>query len=75
MKKALRKKAYLLKPVVIVGQNGPTDSVLYEIDVSLTSHQLTKIRIRGGNKNERYNLCLKIQQKLKAELVHHIGFI
>ena len=75
MKKALRKKAYSLKPVVIVGQNGLTDLVLYEINVSLTSHQLIKIRIGGGNKNERYNLCLKIQQKLKAELVHQIGFI
>ena len=74
-KKALRKKAYSLKPVVIVGQNGLTDSVLYEIDVFLTSHQLIKIRIRAGNKNERYNLCLKRQQKLKAELVHQIGFI
>ena len=61
--------------MVIVGQNGLTELVLYEINVSLTSHQLIKIRIRGGNKNERYNLCLKIQQKLKAELVHQIGFI
>ena len=74
-KKILRKKAYSLKPIVMVGRNGLTDAVLAEIDVSLTSHGLIKIRIRGGNKNERYNLCLKIQQKLKAELVHQIGFI
>ena len=53
------KKAYSLKPVLIVCQNGLTDSVLDEIDVSLTSHELMKIRIRGGNKNERYNLCFK----------------
>ena len=74
-KNILRKKGYSLKPVVMVGKNGLTDAVLSEIDVSLTSHELIKIRIRGGNKNERYNLCLKIQQKLKAELVHQIGFI
>ena len=74
-KKILRKKGYSLKPVIIVGKNGLTDAVLAEIDVSLTSHELIKIRIRGGNKNERYNLCLKIQQKLKVELVHQIGFI
>ena len=59
----------------MVGKNGLTDAVLTEIDVSLTSHELIKIRIRGGNKNERYNLCLKIQQKLKLELVHQIGFL
>ena len=55
--------------------NGFTDAVLAEIDVSLTLHELIKIRIRGGNKIERYNLCFKIQQKLKAVLVHQIGFI
>ena len=74
-KKILRKKGYSLKPVVMVGKNGLTEAVPAEIDVSLTSHELIKIRIRGGNKNERYNLCLKIQHKLKIELVPQIGFI
>ena len=59
----------------MVGKNGLTDAVLAEIDVSLTSHELIKNRIRGSNKIERYNLCFKIQQKLKAELVHQIDFI
>ncbi len=45
------KKAYSLKPVVINCQNGLTDSVLDEIDVSLTSHELIKICIKGSNKN------------------------
>ena len=61
-KKILRKKGYSLKPIVMIGKNGLTDAILAEIDVSLTSHKLIKIRIMGGNKNERYNLCLKIQQ-------------
>ena len=69
------KKAYSLKPVLIVCQYSLADSILDEIDASLTSHELMKIRIRGGNKIERYNLCFKIQQKLKTELVHQIGFI
>ena len=59
----------------MVGKYGLTDAILAEIDVFLTSHELIKIHIRGGNKNECYNLCLKIQQKLKAELVHQIVFI
>ena len=37
----------------MVSKNGLTDAVLAEIDVSLTSHKLKKIRIMGGNKNER----------------------
>ena len=74
-KKILRKKGYSLNPVVMVGQNDHTGPLLAEIDVSLTPYNLIKIRNGGGNKNERYNLCLKIQQKLKAELVYQIGFI
>ena len=61
-KKILQKKCYSLKTAVMVDKNCLTDAVLAEIDVSLTSHELIKIRIRCGNKNERYNLCLKIQQ-------------
>ena len=58
IKKIFRKKSCSLKPVVMVGKNGLTDAVLVEIDVSLTSYDLIKIRISGRNKNERYNLCL-----------------
>ena len=71
----LRKKGYSLKPVVMVGKNGLADSVLAEIDVSLTSQELIKIRIRGGNKNERYNLCFKIEQKIKSRIVTSNRFL
>ena len=74
-KKILRKKGCSLIPAVMVGKNGLTDAVLAEIDVSLASAELITIGIRGSNNNESYNLCLKIQQKLKAELVDLIGFI
>ena len=52
-KKELRKKAYSLKPFVMIGQHGLTDAVLAEIDVSLNAHELIKIRIRGEDKNKR----------------------
>ena len=74
-KKELRKKAYSLKPFVMIGQHGLTDSVLAEIDVALNAHELIKIRIRGGDKNERKEQCLKIQQQLNADVVHQIGHI
>ena len=73
-KNILRKKGYSLKSVVMVGKNRLIDAVLAKIDVFLTSHALIKIHISGGNKNENYNLCLKIEQKLKSKLVHQIGF-
>ena len=74
-RKELRKKAYSLKPVVIIGQRGLTDSILNEIDVALNAHELIKIRIRSSNKNERSLQCLLIEQQLDAEVIHQIGFI
>ena len=49
----------------MVGKNGLTNAVLTEIDVS---HELIKILIRGGNKNERYNLCIKNTTKIKSRI-------
>ena len=74
-KKDLRKKAYSLKPVVIIGQNGLTDAVLAEIDVALNAHELIKVRIRGADKEGRTEQCSRIEQQLNAEVVHQIGFI
>ena len=74
-KKELRKKAYSLKPFVIIGQHGLTDAVLVEIDVALNAHELIKIRIRGGDKNKRSEQCLQIEQQLNTEVIYQIGFI
>ena len=74
-KKLLRKNSYSLKPVVIIGQNGLSQSVIAEIDASLNAHELIKIRIREPNKNKRDEQCLQIQKNLGAEIIHQIGFI
>ena len=74
-KKDLRKKAYSLKPYVMIGQYGLTDAVLTEIDLALNAHELIKIRIRGSDKNKRFLQCLKIEQELNATVIHQVGFI
>ena len=74
-KKELRKRAYSLKPFVMIGQHGLTDAVLAEIDGALHAHELIKIRIRGGDKNKRAEKYLQIEQLLNTEVIHQIGFI
>ena len=74
-KKALRKKAYSLKPVVMIGQKGLTDAVLVEINIALNVHKLIKVRIRGVDKDKRNEQCLQIEQQLNADVVHQIGGI
>ena len=74
-KKALRKKGYSLKPVVMIGQHGLTDAVLAEVDIALNAHELIKIRIRGADKNKRIEQCAQIENQLNAKMVHQIGGI
>ena len=74
-KKALRKKGYSLKPVVMVGQKGLTEAILAEVDNALNAHELIKVRIRGGDKNKRIEQFAKIEHQLNAEVVNQIGGI
>ena len=74
-KKKLKKKAYSLKPYVMIGQQGLTDSVIAEINVALNAHELIKIRIRGADKNKRLEQSIQIEDQLNADIVYQIGLI
>ncbi|MET0070064.1 MAG: ribosome assembly RNA-binding protein YhbY [Candidatus Thiodiazotropha sp.] len=71
--RALKKLAHDLKPVVIVGQHGLGENVLNEIDLSLDSHELIKVKLAGADKEDRKELSNEIMQQLSAELVQIIG--
>ncbi|MES9991028.1 MAG: ribosome assembly RNA-binding protein YhbY [Candidatus Thiodiazotropha sp.] len=71
--RALKKLAHDLKPVVIVGQHGLGENVLNEIDLSLDSHELIKVKLAGADKEDRKQLSNTIIQQLSAELVQIIG--
>jgi RNA-binding protein len=71
-RRALRAKAHPLHPVVLIGDNGLTDAVMNEIDVSLRSHELIKVRAQG-EREEREAWLLKICERLAAQPVQHIG--
>ena len=74
-RKELKKKAYTMKPIVMIGQNGLTDAVINEIDVALKTHELIKVRAKGSDKDERSKQCMRIKEKLNADIIHRIGFI
>jgi RNA-binding protein len=73
-KKSLRAKAHALKPVIIVGQSGLTESVLKEIEITLDTHELIKIKIRA-EKEERKIICDRIIEATQAEFIQSIGQI
>ena len=69
----LRGLAHNLNPVVMIGNNGLTDSVLKEIDVSLNAHELIKVQVAGDDRELRKSLLTDIADKTSAIAVHHIG--
>ena len=71
-RRTLRAKAHPLHPLVLIGDSGLTDAVLREIDVSLRSHELIKVRAQS-ERDEREAWLREICQRLSAQPVQHIG--
>ncbi|WP_153108839.1 YhbY family RNA-binding protein [Propionivibrio limicola] len=72
-RRALRASAHALNPVVIISQNGLSDSVLKEIDTCLSRHELIKIRVFSDEREIRDQYLQSICEKLEAAPVQHIG--
>ena len=69
----LRSQAHGLAPVVMIGDSGLTPAVIKEIDVSLNSHGLIKIRVLGDDRDARISHYETICADLGAAPVQHIG--
>ena len=69
----LRSLAHNINPVVMIGNNGLSESVLKEIDSSLNAHELIKIKVLGDDRALRVSLLEQICQQMGAVAVHHIG--
>ncbi len=69
----LRSQAHGLAPVVMIGDSGLTPAVMKEIDASLNSHGLIKIRVLGDDRDARVSHYETICADLSAAPVQHIG--
>ncbi len=74
-RRKLKKLVHHLKPVVIIGQKGLSENVLNEIDIALDSHELIKIKLSGGDRDERRVMSESICEQTDAEFIHSIGHI
>ena len=74
-KKFLRQAAHHLKPVVLTGQHGITDTVIVEIEHALERHELIKIKLRLGDKEARDEGIATICEQTNAEFVQRVGNI
>jgi RNA-binding protein len=74
-KKRLRTRAHDLNPVVMVGQHGLKPTILEEIEIALSHHQLIKIKLSVGDRDLRDEMIAEILQHSQAQQIQRIGNI
>ena len=72
-KKFLRDLGHQLKPVIMVGDAGLTESLLQEFCSTIEHHELIKVRVRASDRETRDNIISDLCKKGSAELVTRIG--
>lgn len=70
--KSLKSRAHHLKPVVMVGQKGITDSLIDAMEKALDDHELIKIKFIDY-KEEKKELAPLLAEKTASSLVALIG--
>ncbi|QNK01778.1 ribosome assembly RNA-binding protein YhbY [Dyella telluris] len=71
----LRSLAHDLNPVILMGAKGATEAVLKELDLALSHHELVKVKLSGGDKDERQEQIDYLIEGTRAESVQQIGHI
>lgn len=71
-KRKLKSMAHHLKPVVMIGKNGLSESLMAACERSLDDHELIKVKFIGF-KDEKKNILEKINAGTGAELIALVG--
>lgn len=71
----LKGLAHHLSPVVMLGGNGLTESVLAEIDNALNHHELIKVKIAGADREVKQLIIDAIVRETNAVNVQTIGHV
>ena len=71
--KRLKGIGHDLKPIVMIGNKGVTPSITEEIDRALSDHELIKVKLPAGTKEERDVIGAELAAAAKATLIHSIG--
>jgi RNA-binding protein len=72
-KKYLRGLGHALKPLIMVGDAGLSDSLLAEFESTLAHHELIKVRIKAGDRESRDKMVDELCSTSGADLVQRVG--
>jgi len=74
-KRWLRGKAHDLHPLVLVGSRGLTKAVITETGHALDHHEMVKVRLGAGDRDDRRHQAATLCQRTEAEVVQLIGAV
>jgi len=69
----LRGLAHSRASVVMIGQSGLSPAVTKEFEVALASHELVKVSVRVGDREQRDAILEQLTTQTKSALVQRIG--
>lgn len=72
-RKMLKQAAHHLKPVILTGSKGLTESVHKEIARALFDHELIKIKVNAQDREDRNTMIGEILAQHEAVLVQAVG--
>ena len=71
----LRSLAHDLSPLILLGAKGATEAVVKELGLTLDIHELVKVKLSGGDKDERQAQIDVLVGGTQAEKIHQIGHV
>lgn len=69
----LRALGHALDPVIAVGKNGITDSLVKETERALLQHELIKVRVQGEAPVDRKEAAEELAEQTKSALAQVLG--
>ena len=71
----LRALAHKLRPVVTIASKGLSPTVLDELERALNDHELIKVKVAVGDRDQREAVISSVCEQSRALLVQRIGNI
>ena len=72
-KKFLRGLGHQLKPVIVIGDSGLSESLMKEFESTIDHHELIKVRIRAGDRKSRDDTIRSLCEQSKSSLIARTG--
>lgn len=69
----LKRMAQEIKPTVMIGKDGLTETVISSIDTYLAAHELVKVQLQEGAALDPKRTANEVAEKLGADFVQAIG--